>query len=177
MESGWRVATSVLAVLGLFVMVGGCGSEESAFDPEQDGSLCSWLTDAEFTASTGRAIEDGGSDEEAFKSPMGGWGCWWQTAGGGVILAPFAESKAHPLPEEVASFPHPALSGDARVVDWPEGDWPPQIDLESGGLDAVLRIEGRSQLLWFSLVTESEVDVDTALSVADEMLNRMGWVD
>lgn len=94
-----------------------------------------------------------------------------------MMLAPFAESKAHPLPEEVASFPHPALSEDASVVDWTEGDWPPQIDLESGGLDAVLRIEGRSQLLWFSLVTESEVDVDTALSVADEMLNRMGWVD
>jgi hypothetical protein len=91
-----------------------------------------------------------------------------------------SERDAHPLPEDVASFPHPALSEGASVVDWPQGAWPLQIETRTDGqgLAVVLRIEGRSQLVSYSFEVplESEVDVDTALSVADEMLSRVGWV-
>lgn len=165
----------ILVLAALTALAACTNGQESVFDPEQGSSLCRWFTDGEVRTMIGSAIEDGDSDEEMFKDTFGRWGCWWQTRGGGVVLAPFTESGAHPEAMEAASFPHPALSKDASVVDWPEGDWPPQI--ESGvDLSVLLRIEGRSELVSFSLSTETEVDVDTALSVADEMLNRMGWV-
>ena len=174
MRIRWVVLTAALTVLAACTV-----DPASVFDPEED-RLCTWFTDEDVSGIIDSANGGGGIDDDVFKSGMG-WGCWWQTSSAGVVLAPFIESDAHPVPEEVASFPHPALSNGVSVMVLPQGDWPPQIETRTDGknFSVLLSVEGMSQILWFSLEIppESEVDVDTALSIADEMLNRMGWAN
>lgn len=173
MRMRWVVVTAALVA-----SVGCTDSQGSVFDPEED-RLCTWFTDEDVNEIIDDAIGGGETDEEIFKSSLG-WGCWWQASDFGLLLAPTPESDAHPMPDDVASFPHPALSDGISVVDWPQGDWPPQIEVRTDGkgLSVLLRIEDMSQLLSFSLEipSESEADVHVALSIADEILNLMGWV-
>lgn len=156
------------------------------FDPAED-RLCVWFADEELS----RIVEDayggatGWSDEGIFRSGVNRWGCWWQTSNWSLSLSPQGEPSGfheewETERDEAEVHPHPALTDGVYLVDWPPGDWPPRIVTEDDwtGLDVLLTVEGVQQPLGFrhEIPPGFEGDVDTALSIADEMLRRMGWV-
>jgi len=174
-----------MASLAIVLLLAGCdGSNDTAAPTTADAgvafdfstqSLCDWFSPEEIDEIVTSTYEDLGvrldpSDEMDQRQEENS-DCFW--ASPLVSLAHEEELEpSHPL------VPHPALDESVRVSI--EGDGSYGLTY---GIDALLMVDGHDEELRFGHATPHSIDNEVemintvGLTIANKMLQQMGWVD
>jgi hypothetical protein len=155
-------------------------SAEVAFDFSTQ-SLCEWFSADEITQIVTSTYKEWGvlplPGQLAQSQGVLGQAnvyCEWG-AGSGSFVALATDLERPPVgPFE----PHVALDDSVRVSIQSDGTF-----ILADGLDAVLVVDGHDEQLWFGHTTPDSLDGDVemintvGLTIANEMLKRMGWIE
>ena len=169
-----RRLPTILLVL-LLVSAGSCDGSPDVFDfSSQD--LCEWFSAEEITQIVSSTYEELGAQpvpEEHFQ----GQGqtpddCWWD--GDTEVVLSHQDEWALLVP----FVSHAALDDSVSVSTEGDGNY-----IFATGIAALLIVDGHDEQLWFGHAISHNFDGDVemintvGLTIANKMLQQMGWVD